>query len=219
MGLTTAVVSWYQVGQERRIDEDDMYRRAHALAHQVERSTDRLARSIFWVVGITLLPVTLIVAATWAVYDRPLKDLAEWMRRVRTGDEVAEAPPRGAAGGVAGQRERPAGRVVAREEGDGVLILSEFAGAARELSDALIINPCDTEQFADAIRYAVEMGGPERRTRTERMRRVVEEYNVYRWAANLLTALGGARSTGPITRAATGRAVEPAAGLAPGAAE
>jgi trehalose 6-phosphate synthase len=109
--------------------------------------------------------------------------------------------------------------VAARDDGDGVLVLSEFAGAARELSDALIINPYDTEQFADAIRYAVEMGGPERRTRMERMRRVVEEYNVYRWAANLLTALGGARSTGPITRAVTGRAVEPAAGVAPGAAE
>ena len=44
-----------------------------------------------------------------------------------------------------------------------MLVLSEFAGAARELSDALIINPYDTEQFADAIRYAVEMDEPERR--------------------------------------------------------
>jgi trehalose 6-phosphate synthase len=74
-----------------------------------------------------------------------------------------------------------------------VLTVSEFAGAARELSDALIINPYDTEQFADAIRYAVEMDLDERRTRMERMRRHVEEHNVYRWAASLLAELAGAR--------------------------
>jgi trehalose 6-phosphate synthase len=87
--------------------------------------------------------------------------------------------------------------VAAKEDCDGVLILSEFAGAARELSDALIINPYDTEQFADAIRYAAEMDGDERRTRMERMRRQVEEHNVYRWAANFLTDLSGTRSVQP----------------------
>ena len=85
--------------------------------------------------------------------------------------------------------------VAAREDGDGVLVLSEFAGAARELSDALIINPYDTEQFAEAIRYAMQMAPEERRTRMERMRRVVDENNVYRWAANLLTALASTRSS------------------------
>jgi trehalose 6-phosphate synthase len=100
--------------------------------------------------------------------------------------------------------------VAAREDGDGVLILSEFAGAARELSDALIINPYDTEQFADAIRYAVEMAPVERRARMGRMRRVVEENNVYRWAANLLTSLAGTRpstspSPPPATRAGEAR--------------
>lgn len=79
--------------------------------------------------------------------------------------------------------------VAAQETNDGVLILSEFAGAARELSDSLIINPYDTEQFADAIRYAVEMEAEERRGRMDRMRRVVEEHNVYGWAANFLTEL------------------------------
>jgi trehalose 6-phosphate synthase len=87
--------------------------------------------------------------------------------------------------------------VAARDDGDGVLILSEFAGAARELSDALIINPYDTEQFADAIRYAVEMDPAERRARMGRMRRVVEENNVYRWAAHLLTAVAGTRPARP----------------------
>jgi trehalose 6-phosphate synthase len=84
--------------------------------------------------------------------------------------------------------------VVAKDDCDGVLILSEFAGAARELSDALVINPYDTEQFADAIRYAVEMDPDERRSRMERMRKQVEEHNVYRWAANFLTELAATRT-------------------------
>ena len=91
--------------------------------------------------------------------------------------------------------------VAAREDGDGALILSEFAGAARELSDALIINPYDTEQFAGAILYALQMEPAERRTRMERMRRVVDENNVYRWAANLLTSLAATSSPHQAARA------------------
>jgi trehalose 6-phosphate synthase len=79
--------------------------------------------------------------------------------------------------------------VAAQESCDGVLILSEFAGASRELSEALVINPYDTEQFADAIRYAVEMPRDEQRTRMDRMRRKVEENNIYRWAADYLAVL------------------------------
>jgi trehalose 6-phosphate synthase len=92
--------------------------------------------------------------------------------------------------------------VMAQRSGEGVLILSEFAGAARELSEALIINPYDTEQFADAIRYAVEMDAPERRSRMDRMRRTVEEHNIYRWAANFLTELVATRTqpTSPAER-------------------
>ncbi len=75
------------------------------------------------------------------------------------------------------------------EGGDGVLVLSEFAGAARDLPEALIINPYDTEQFADAVRAAVEMDPKERRVRMTRMRVRVEENNVYRWAADFLTEL------------------------------
>jgi trehalose 6-phosphate synthase len=82
----------------------------------------------------------------------------------------------------------------AKVDDDGVLILSEFAGAARELPDALIVNPYDTEQFADAIRYAVEMEPPERARRMERMRQVVTENNVYRWAGHLLGELAATRS-------------------------
>lgn len=83
--------------------------------------------------------------------------------------------------------------VSANEKCDGVLILSEFAGAARELSDAVIINPYDTEQFAQAIQLAIEMKPQERRSRMERMRRIVEEHNVYRWASSLLTDLAQAK--------------------------
>jgi trehalose 6-phosphate synthase len=79
--------------------------------------------------------------------------------------------------------------VAAKLDLDGVLILSEFAGAARELADALIINPYDTEQFAEAIRCALEMGPDERQERMTRMRRQVEENNIYRWAANFLAEL------------------------------
>ena len=83
--------------------------------------------------------------------------------------------------------------VAARDDDDGVLILSEFAGAARELAEALIINPYDVEQFADAIAAALDMEPAERRARMERMRRSVDENNVYRWAASFLTDLAATR--------------------------
>ncbi len=87
--------------------------------------------------------------------------------------------------------------VAAKENLDGVLILSEFAGAARELPEALIINPYDTEQFAEAIRQALEMGPEERQERMARMRRQVEENNIYRWAANFLADLTAVPITTP----------------------
>ncbi|MCL4315720.1 MAG: trehalose-6-phosphate synthase [Gammaproteobacteria bacterium] len=86
---------------------------------------------------------------------------------------------------------------VAAQESEGVLILSEFAGAARELADALIINPYDTEQFADAICYGMEMDTAQRRARMRRMRRNVEEHNIYRWAAGFLTELAATRAQEP----------------------
>jgi trehalose 6-phosphate synthase len=79
--------------------------------------------------------------------------------------------------------------VAAQFSGDGVLVLSVFAGAARELSDALLINPYDTEEFADAIHHGMSMDAPERRVRMQRLSRQVEEHNVYRWAADFLAEL------------------------------
>jgi len=72
---------------------------------------------------------------------------------------------------------------------EGVLVLSEFAGAARDLPEALIINPYDTEEFAAAIHQAITMDAKERRQRMTRMRLRIEEFNIYRWAADFLTTL------------------------------
>jgi trehalose 6-phosphate synthase len=83
--------------------------------------------------------------------------------------------------------------VAAREDEGGALILSQFTGATRELRDALVINPYDTDQVADAIRIALEMDADERQLRMRRMRHVVKEHNVYRWAGNLIAELSEIR--------------------------
>lgn len=79
--------------------------------------------------------------------------------------------------------------VAARNDETGVLVLSLFAGAAHELSDALLVNPYDTQQLAEAIRAALEMDPEEKQNRMRHMRRIVRENNVYRWAANLIRAV------------------------------
>jgi trehalose-6-phosphate synthase len=79
--------------------------------------------------------------------------------------------------------------VAARQDEQGVLILSRFTGAARELPDALLINPYDIEQMAEAIRSALEMDVEERKTRMQHMRRVVREHNIFRWASRLIAEL------------------------------
>jgi trehalose 6-phosphate synthase len=76
-----------------------------------------------------------------------------------------------------------------RDDDDGVLILSQFTGASSELRDALLVNPYDLDGMAEAIRAAVEMPPEERRARMTRMRQVVREHNIYRWAGLLLSEL------------------------------
>src|SRR5205814_7955765 len=73
--------------------------------------------------------------------------------------------------------------VAARDDDDGVLILSRFAGASHDLRDALLVNPYDIEGMAESIRVAFEMDPAERRRRMARMRGQVRERNIYRWAA------------------------------------
>jgi trehalose-6-phosphate synthase len=76
--------------------------------------------------------------------------------------------------------------VAARDDEDGVLILSTFAGASRELSEAVLINPFDVSETANAMQIAMLMGRDERRSRMSLMRRTVKENNVFRWAGRML---------------------------------
>jgi trehalose 6-phosphate synthase len=79
--------------------------------------------------------------------------------------------------------------VASRFDEDGVLILSDFAGVSRELTDAIVVNPFSEEESVEAIRQALEMSEEERRKRMRKMRAVVAENNIYRWAGKIISAL------------------------------
>ncbi len=79
--------------------------------------------------------------------------------------------------------------LAARRDERGVLILSQFTGAARELRDALLVNPYDIDQTAEAIRAALEMEPEEKQQRVRNMRKLIREHNIYRWAGSLITEL------------------------------
>jgi len=79
--------------------------------------------------------------------------------------------------------------IAAVNDRNGVLVLSRFTGAARELSQALLINPYDTETFADTLAAALAMEVEERSSRMHALRDTVEKNNIYRWAGKILTAL------------------------------
>lgn len=83
--------------------------------------------------------------------------------------------------------------VAARDDERGVLILSRFAGAAREMTEALIVNPYHVEECADAIQRALTMPEAEQRERMASLRMTVREFNVYRWAGRMLTDAGRLR--------------------------
>ncbi len=76
--------------------------------------------------------------------------------------------------------------VAARDDELGVLVLSQFTGAARDLTEALIVNPYDLHQVSDALAAALRMSPDEQRERMRSMRRLVSEFNVYRWAGRML---------------------------------
>jgi trehalose 6-phosphate synthase len=76
--------------------------------------------------------------------------------------------------------------IAARDDERGVLVLSQFTGAARELPEALIVNPYDAGQCAAALHLALTMTETEQRDRMRLMRRLVGEFNVYRWAGRML---------------------------------
>jgi alpha,alpha-trehalose-phosphate synthase [UDP-forming] len=80
--------------------------------------------------------------------------------------------------------------VAARDDEQGVLVLSRFAGAARELSEALIVNPYHVEETADALHRAATMPAAEQRERMASLRMTVRENNVFRWAGRMLADAG-----------------------------
>ena len=76
--------------------------------------------------------------------------------------------------------------IAAREDERGVLILSQFAGASRELPEAIIVNPYDADECAAALGAALAMSPDEQRDRMRLMRNIIREFNVYRWAGRML---------------------------------
>jgi trehalose-6-phosphate synthase len=79
--------------------------------------------------------------------------------------------------------------VAAQDDDDGSLILSRFTGASRELRDAWVVNPYDVEDMAAAIHDALTCDPLERRSRMQRLRAHVREYNIYGWAGLLAAEL------------------------------
>jgi len=79
--------------------------------------------------------------------------------------------------------------VAAQADNKGMLVLSQFTGSARELGDAVLVNPYDTEKFSDAIKFALELPAKEKKRRMERLKEIVKENNIYSWAAKFTTEL------------------------------
>ena len=109
--------------------------------------------------------------------------LDELVALYRTGDVMLVTPLRDGMNLVAKEY------VTTRLDGDGVLVLSEFAGAADELTDAVLVNPHDSGALRDAIVTAVEMNRHERRARMARLRDVVRDSDVQTWAERFLADL------------------------------
>ena len=89
--------------------------------------------------------------------------------------------------------------VAARDDERGVLVLSRFTGAARELTEALIVNPYDLNEASAALAAALEMSPREQADRMRAMRGVVSEFNVFRWAGQILTDAARVRQHGRLS--------------------
>ena len=109
--------------------------------------------------------------------------LDELVALYRTGDVMLVTPLRDGMNLVAKEY------VTTRLDGDGVLVLSEFAGAADELTDAVLVNPHDEKALREAIMTAVEMNRHERRSRMASLRAAVKASDVQGWAENFLADL------------------------------
>lgn len=91
--------------------------------------------------------------------------------------------------------------VATRTDQTGVLMLSEMAGAAKELHEALIVNPNNFEQIADYLKYALEMPLEEQQSRMHALQKRVSRYNVELWASAFLKALEATKSVAPVSQA------------------
>ena len=79
--------------------------------------------------------------------------------------------------------------VAARNDEDGVLLLSQFTGAARELKETILINPYAIDDMAKSIRSAIQMPLELRKNIMQKMRTTVKENNIFLWAGNIITDL------------------------------
>jgi len=79
--------------------------------------------------------------------------------------------------------------IASRSDGDGVLILSEFAGAASELGEANIVNPYDADEMADEIHHSIQMSKEDRKIRMDAMRKRVFSHDVHKWAESFIERL------------------------------
>jgi len=89
--------------------------------------------------------------------------------------------------------------VAAREDERGVLVLSRFTGAAREFTEALVVNPYDLEEASAALATALAMPPAQQAERMRAMRRLVAEFNVFRWAGRMLVDAGRVRQQGRLS--------------------
>jgi trehalose 6-phosphate synthase len=80
--------------------------------------------------------------------------------------------------------------VTARPDEQGVLVLSQFTGAARELPDAVLVNPFDVQAMSEGLHAALAMPSDEQRRRMRKMRPQVDDHNIFRWAGMLLSEVG-----------------------------
>ena len=94
--------------------------------------------------------------------------------------------------------------VAARDDEQGVLLLSTFAGASRELLEALIVNPYDAAMMSGALLQALTMSSEEQRERMRRMREIVRDNNVYRWAGSMLLDAARLRKRSELDRVTAG---------------
>ncbi|CAA7626439.1 trehalose-6-phosphate synthase [Magnetospirillum sp. UT-4] len=100
--------------------------------------------------------------------------------------------------------------VAARDDGDGVLVLSTFAGASRELLEALIVNPYDIRGMGEAIQAGLSMPAEQRRERMKLMREMVGEHNIHYWAGRMLLDAARMRKRRQIEREIVAVAAAPA---------